>query len=369
MSRFTRRACYKLSGGASAVIGWHLRRHQVFEQLAQHVGRKLAGADRDEQLGQVFAVRGPGDQTAQADLRAGGEVDREHPGHRLGGAPRSHVAHGDLADAPGHGRRPQAGQGEQPDGRAGQGAVAVGPLRPDVLDVGIRRHRRQAPVGLQPGVLGGDVVLGEVGVARHVEGHRGWGRAGLAPRLGHRLGHQLDVEVVPDGGDVARLVGAEQVARAADLEVAHGDLESGSELGVLADRPQPLVGLLAEHPVGRMEEVRVGALPAATHPAPDLVQLPEAQQVGPVDDEGVDRRHVDAGLDDGRAHQHVVAALPEVEHHRLEAALVHLPVRDGHPRLGDQAAAPHAPRPRCPTPGCARRRPAPRGAAHAGAPR
>ena len=99
-----------------------------------------------------------------------------------------------------------------------------------------------------------------------------------------------------------------------------------------------LVGLFGEDPVGRMEEVGVGALATPPHPAADLVQLPQAQQVGAVDDQGVDRGHVDAGLDDGRAHEDVVALLPEVEHHRLEAPLVHLPVGDGHPRLGHQVA-------------------------------
>ena len=54
----------------------------------------------------------------------------------------------------------------------------------------------------------------------------------------------------------------------------------------------------------------------------------------------VDGRHVDAALDDGRAHQHVVAALPEVDDDLLERALVHLPVGDGDPCLRHQLAQP-----------------------------
>ena len=68
------------------------------------------------------------------------------------------------------------------------------------------------------------------------------------------------------------------------------------------------------------------------------MQLPEAEPVGPVDDERVDRRHVDAGLDDRRADEHVVVAFPEVDHDLLEASLVHLAVGDRDPRLGDQSA-------------------------------
>ena len=58
----------------------------------------------------------------------------------------------------------------------------------------------------------------------------------LALQLPDRLGDDLAVEVEADGGDVAGLLGAEQVAGAADLEVAHGDLETRAQVGGLADR-------------------------------------------------------------------------------------------------------------------------------------
>ena len=129
-----------------------------------------------------------------------------------------------------------------------------------------------------------------------------------------------------------------QVARAPDLEVAHGDLEARAQLGVLADGAQALVGLLGEDPVRRVEQVGVGPLAAPAHPAPDLVQLTQPEQVGPVHDQRVDRGHVDPRLNDGRADEHVVPPLPEVEHHRLEAPLVHLAVRHRHPGLGHHGA-------------------------------
>ena len=68
------------------------------------------------------------------------------------------------------------------------------------------------------------------------------------------------------------------------------------------------------------------------------MELAEAETVGPVDDEGVDRRHVDARLDDRRADQHVVGPCPEVEHDLFEGALVHLAVGDGDPGIGDERA-------------------------------
>ncbi len=184
---------------------------------------------------------------------------------------------------------------------------------------------------------------------------------GLALQLGHRLGHHLDVEVVADGGDVAGLVAPEQVAGPADLQVAQGDLEARAQLGVVPDGPQALVGRLGQDPVGGVEQVGVGPHAGPAHPAPQLVELAQPEQVGPVDHQRVDGGHVDARLDDGRAHQHVVLALPEVEDDLLERALVHLPVGDGHPGLGGHLAHPVGRRRRCPGPGCARRTPGPRG--------
>ena len=54
---------------------------------------------------------------------------------------------------------------------------------------------------------------------------------------------------------------------------------------MLADRPQPFVGLFGEDAVGRMEEVGVGPLSAAAHPTTDLVQLAEPEEVGAVHDQ------------------------------------------------------------------------------------
>ena len=68
----------------------------------------------------------------------------------------------------------------------------------------------------------------------------------LTLQLGDRLGHQLAVQVVADRSDVPALAGAQQVAGAADLEVAHRDLEARAQLGGLADGLEPLVGLFAE---------------------------------------------------------------------------------------------------------------------------
>ena len=55
----------------------------------------------------------------------------------------------------------------------------------------------------------------------------------------HGVFEQLAVQFVADGGDVAALLRAEDIAGATDLQVAQSDLEPGPQLGELLDRLQP----------------------------------------------------------------------------------------------------------------------------------
>ncbi len=172
----------------------------------------------------------------------------------------------------------------------------------------------------------------------NVELHFGRFLQRLALHLGDGLVHHLAVEVVTDCGDVPALRLAEQVTGATDLQIAHGDLEATPQVGGLTDRAQPLVRLFGEHLIARMEEVCVGPLTRAPDPASQLVQLPESEEIGALDDERVHRRHVDARLDDRGAHEYVVLAFPEVDDDLFEAAFVELTVGDGDTRLGYELA-------------------------------
>ena len=62
------------------------------------------------------------------------------------------------------------------------------------------------------------------------------------------------------------------------------------------------------------DQVGVGAVVRTADAAAQLVQLRQAEAVGAVDDDGVGGRHVDAGLDDRGADQHVEALAVEIQH-------------------------------------------------------
>ena len=160
---------------------------------------------------------------------------------------------------------------------------------------------------------------------------------GLAAQLVHRLLQHLHVGLVAHGREVPRLLGAEQVARAADLEVEVRETEARAELRQVLDRLEPPFGVGRECLQAGDQQVGVGALVRTTDPPAQLIELCESQLVGPVDQDRVCARHVEAALDDRRAEQHVRVAAVEAEHHVLELALAHLAVGDQKPRLGHGA--------------------------------
>ena len=68
----------------------------------------------------------------------------------------------------------------------------------------------------------------------------------------------------------------QQVAGTANLKVAHCDLEAATKLRRFTDRAQALVGLFAEPRFLGMEQIRVGARPAAADATAQLMHLAEA---------------------------------------------------------------------------------------------
>ncbi len=158
------------------------------------------------------------------------------------------------------------------------------------------------------------------------------GGPGVA-QFADRLADHPYVQVEAHPGDVPGLLAAEQVARAADLQVLERHVHARAHLGVLRDRGQPFVGGLGQRLLRREQEVRVGPFAAAPDPAPQLVQLRQPVDVGAIHDQGVGVRDVEPGFHDRGGHQHVGLAVKEVRHDPLERVLVHLAVRRDDPGL------------------------------------
>ena len=116
--------------------------------------------------------------------------------------------------------------------------------------LGVLARARDPAVHVDLRLLVRDVVRGHVRVDVDVQAHR-LGRFRtvlLRIHLAHGLVEHLHVELEAERRDVAGLLVAEQVAGAAQLEVAHRDLEARAQLRVVAQRAQPVRGLGASAP-------------------------------------------------------------------------------------------------------------------------
>ena len=159
-------------------------------------------------------------------------------------------------------------------------------------------------------------------------------RALPALQRDHRLFQHGLIELEADLADMARLLLAEQIAGAADVEVVARQHEAGAERIERLQHLQPLLGGWRQPRVGGHGDIGIGAdLGAADAPA-QLIELGEPEHVGAMHDQRVGGRNVEAGLDDRGRQQHVVLPVVEGVHHRIELARGHLAVGAGDLQLG-----------------------------------
>ena len=129
-----------------------------------------------------------------------------------------------------------------------------------------------------------------------------------------------------------RLLRAQQIARAANFEVAHCNLEARAELGVLADGFESLFCDFGQNLSPPERQIGVSMAARPSHAAAQLVQLGKAELIRVFNDEGVHVRNVDTGLNDRRADQNLNLSVGHCLHHVRQLLLIHLSVRyrNGH---------------------------------------
>ena len=118
---------------------------------------------------------------------------------------------------------------------------------------------------------------------------------------------------------------AQKISGAAQLQIAHRNLDTASQLRKFTDRLQTFFRLLKQL-VAPVHEKRIRSPPGTSDATADLVELRQPQPVGVVDDDRVRIRNVQSRLNDGRGHQNVDIALDEIQHNFFQFMFVHLPV-------------------------------------------
>src|SRR5207237_675313 len=136
-----------------------------------------------------------------------------------------------------------------------------------------------------------------------------------APQLLCSLLEHSQVQVDADGVQVAGLLRAQQVSRAAQFEVQRRQAKARAQVGELFERGKPPLGDRRQRVVGRDQEIGVSAAAGAAHPSSQLVKIGQAEALRVVDDQSVGARNVKAVFDEHGRDQQVVFALDELEHH------------------------------------------------------
>ena len=153
------------------------------------------------------------------------------------------------------------------------------------------------------------------------------------PHHRHRALQQLAGEAEADGGDVAGLLAAEQVAGTAQLQVTHGEVEAAAQRTVAPNRGKALARIAVHESLGRQEQIGVALTRTAADTTAQLVEVGEAEGVRAVNKDGIGAGDVDAALDDRGREQHVGLAALEGTHLARKRRRIHLTVGDNDARL------------------------------------
>ena len=136
------------------------------------------------------------------------------------------------------------------------------------------------------------------------------------------------------------LFGTQNVPRATQFKVAQSNPETRPEFGIFADRLQAFSLDISQRPPLWVGKIRIGAAGGPPHAATDLVQLRKPQPVRIINNQGIGIRHINAGFNNGSAHQHIDLARKHLSPDFFQLLFFHLTVRHGNARFGHGAGNP-----------------------------
>ena len=135
--------------------------------------------------------------------------------------------------------------------------------------------------------------------------------------FGNGFGENLLIGLISQIGDETTLLGAQEIAGAADVEILHGDVDAAAEIGKALDGLQAAATVVGQGAEGRRHEIAEGFLAAASHATTHLVQVGKSEVLGVVDEDGIGVRHVDAVFDDGGGEKNVELVIDKIEDYFL----------------------------------------------------
>ena len=129
---------------------------------------------------------------------------------------------------------------------------------------------------------------------------------------------------------------SQKVTGASDFKITLGNGKARTQIGVLGNRLQPLMGCFRKRTVRGIEEVRISALTASAHTPTQLVQLGQTEGIRAVNNQRICIGNIQTGFHDGRTHQHVKIVVPEINDDAFKLMFVELSVSDPNSRFGNK---------------------------------
>ena len=132
---------------------------------------------------------------------------------------------------------------------------------------------------------------------------------------------------------MAALSCAQHAARAANLQVAHGNTKTCTERTVLFDCADPFARCAHSHHFARKQQISVCLVLRPADAPAQLIQIGETKLVRPIDDDSVCVRYIETAFDDRGANEHIDFPGNESRHNAFQFVGIHLAMPDLNSRL------------------------------------
>ena len=129
----------------------------------------------------------------------------------------------------------------------------------------------------------------------------------------------------------------QQIASAANLQIAQRQPKPRTQRAVLLHGGQPLPPLFVHMSLIRQQQVGIGLMRGTSHTPAQLVQIRQTKPVGAMNENGIGARNVEAALHNRGAEQHIAGTALKIAHNARKLPCRHLSVRHSNPCLRHQS--------------------------------
>ena len=154
----------------------------------------------------------------------------------------------------------------------------------------------------------------------------------------HGFGQNLLVGFVAEVGNETALLGSQQVAGTTDVEVLHGNVYAGTEVGKVLDGLQTPAAVVGKGGKRRGKKVTERLSVATTYTSAHLMKVGKTEMMRRIDDDGVGIGDINAVLHDGGGDEDIVFLVDEIFDDFLQLFGRHLAMSDGNACIGDITA-------------------------------